>query len=142
MRWQKVRMSTALAVVAAGALLGSRLSAHHAITGLFDERRNIEITGVLTNFRFVEPHGLISVEITNRHGDIEVWSAETNGPALLERRGWTRDSLRVGEAVKVEGYPARGSAKRLRMRKVTRSDGTVLIGTPPPRTISVLRATP
>ena len=139
MRWQRSRISAALAVAAAVVLIGSRLSAHHAINGLFDERKSLEIAGVLTNFRFVEPHGLISVEITNRYGDNEVWSAETNGPALLERRGWTKDSLRVGEAVKVEGYPARGSAKRLRMRKVTRADGTVLLGTPAPRTMAVLR---
>ena len=131
MRWRNTRTWAAVAAAAAVVLIGGRLSAHHTITGLFDERRSVEIAGVLTGFRFVEPHGLLSIEITNRQGNNEVWKAETNGWALLERRGWTKDSLRVGEAVKVEGYPARGGTKRLRMRKVTRADGTVLLGTPP-----------
>ena len=131
---RKLHTSAALAAVTVIALLGGRLSAHHSITGLFDERRSVEIAGVLTSFRFVEPHGLISVEIKNSHGYNEVWRAETNGPMFLEARGWTKDSLRVGEAVRIEGFPARGGARRLRMRKVIRSDGTVLLGTLPPRT--------
>jgi hypothetical protein len=133
MGWQKGSASTALSTGVAVALAGSLLAAHHSIVGLFDERRSVEISGVLTDFRFVEPHGVISVEIRNQHGHNEIWRAETNGPTLLGRRGWTKDSLKVGEAVTVEGFPAQGGARRLRMRKVTRADGTVLLGTPPPR---------
>ena len=132
MRWQKDRPTTVLGTVVVLVLSSTLLSAHHSITRLFDERRSLEITGVLTAFRFVEPHGLLSVVIRNHRGQSEMWRAETNGPTLLGRRGWTKDSLRVGEAVTVEGFPARGGVKRLRMLKVTRSDGTVLLETPTP----------
>jgi hypothetical protein len=113
-------------------MFAGRLDAHHSLNGLFDQRKTVEIAGVLTAFRFLEPHGVISVEITNRRGVNELWKAETNGPLVLGRHGWTKDSLRIGEAVTVEGFPAQGGTRRLRVRKVTRADGTVLIGTTPP----------
>ena len=128
-----LRTATALGAVLAVVLIGSQLTAHHSITGLFDERKRVEIAGVLTGFRFVEPHGWISVEIRNHDGHNEIWRAETNGPTLLGPHGWTKDSLTVGEPVRIEGFPARGGTKRLRMQKVTRADGTVLIGAPPLR---------
>jgi hypothetical protein len=128
MHWQMTRTVIAIGAVVA-VMLAGRLEAHHSITGLFDERRTVEIAGVLTGFRFLEPHGLMSIEIRNEHGRNEVWKAETNGSEILGRRGWTKDSLRVGEAVTVEGFPAQGGARRLRVRKVTRADGTVLLGT-------------
>jgi hypothetical protein len=131
MRSKMTRTAIALGAVVAVALAAGRLEAHHSVTGLFDERKTVQINGVLTGFRFLEPHGLMSVEIRNARGRNEVWGAETNGSLVLGRRGWTKDSLRIGEAVTVEGFPAQGGAKRLRVRTVTRADGTVLIGTLP-----------
>jgi hypothetical protein len=127
MNWQMVRTLIAVGAIVAVVLAG-RLEAHHSITGLFDEEKTVEIAGVLTGFRFLEPHGLVSVETRDEYGRNEVWKGETNGSEILSRRGWTKDSLRVGEAVTVEGFPAEGGAKRLRVRKVTRADGTVLFG--------------
>ena len=128
MAWQTPRIALAAAVFVA-VMLAGRLDAHHSLNGLFDQRKTVEIAGVLTAFRFLEPHGVISVEIKNPRGVNELWKAETIGPLALGRRGWTKDSLRIGEAVTVEGFPAQGGARRLRGRKITRADGTVLIGT-------------
>jgi hypothetical protein len=130
MDWRQARLGVAGAIVA-GVLIGGRAAAHHSIAGLFDERQTVQIAGVLTGFRFHEPHGLISVAITNRRGRDETWRAETNGRMLLGRVGWTESSLRVGESVTVEGFPATGGAKRLRVRKVIRADGSVLFDTAP-----------
>lgn len=123
-RWTTTALSTALVV----ALTGGFVAAHHSTAGLFNEHRSVAISGVLTGFRFVEPHATISIEITNQSGRYEIWRAETNGSAFLERSGWTKDSLRIGEEVTVEGFPAEGGLKRLRVSKVTRADGTVLLG--------------
>lgn len=123
-RWTTTALSTALLVTLAGAFV----AAHHSTAGLFNEDRSVAISGVLTGFRFVEPHATISIEITNPSGRYEIWRAETNGSAFLERSGWTKDSLRIGEEVTVEGFPAEGGLKRLRVNKLTRADGTVLLG--------------
>jgi hypothetical protein len=123
-RWTTTALSTALVV----ALTGGFVAAHHSTAGLFNEHRSVAISGVLTGFRFVEPHATISIEIATPSGQYEVWRAETNGSGFLERSGWTKDSLRIGEAVTVEGFPAEGGLKRLRVNKLTRADGTVLLG--------------
>jgi hypothetical protein len=118
-------VSFALLVIVGGA--GSA-SAHHSFAAYFNDQI-VEVTGRVTEFRFSNPHGMITLEVRGQDGGTEVWRAETNAPVILRRRGWAADSLRAGETIAVEGWPARDGGRYLRMRKVTRADGTV-IGTP------------
>ena len=104
-------------------------SAHHSFAVFFDDHTIIEVTGSVTDFRFTNPHAIISFSVKNAKGEIEAWRAETNAVTLLRRRGWTKDSLTVGETVTVEGWRARDGSNYMRMRTVKRADGTVL-GTP------------
>lgn len=112
-------------------LIGSahHVSAHHSFAVYFDSNKMITIHGRLTEFRFSNPHGLITIALTNKSGATEVWKAETNAPAILRRRGWTKESLTVGEVITIEGWAARDDRKYVRMSKVTREDGSV-VGTP------------
>jgi hypothetical protein len=64
--------------------------------------------------------------VKGKAGKSEVWKAETNAPVILRRLGWTKDSLHVGETITIEGWLARDGKHYLRMRKVTREDGTVV----------------
>ena len=109
------------------ALLGlTTLAAHHSFAVFFDDTKNIEVTGTVTEFRFSNPHAIISLEVKNKDGAVEAWKAETNAVTLLKRRGWTKDSVKPGEVVTVEGWPSRDGASYMRMRKLTKADGTVL----------------
>ena len=116
-------LAVALAAAAATA------SAHHSFAVFFDDTRTIEITGSVTEFRFSNPHAIISLDVKNKDGMVEAWKAETNAVTLLKRRGWTKDSLKAGEVITVDGWPARDGASYLRMRTIKKADGTVL-GTP------------
>jgi hypothetical protein len=62
--------------------------------------------------------------VKDKSGAVQEWKAETNSPSILERRGWKKDSLKVGEEIVVEGWRARDGANYMRMRKVMRADGT------------------
>jgi hypothetical protein len=104
-------------------------SAHHSFAVYFDDQKIIEMTGSVTDFRFTNPHAIISFSVKNAKGQIEPWRAETNAVTLLRRRGWTKDSLTIGETVTVEGWRARDGSNYMRMRTVKRANGTVL-GTP------------
>ena len=104
-------------------------SAHHSIAVFFDDSRTIEISGSVTEFRFSNPHAIISLDVKNKDGVVEAWKAETNAVTLLKRRGWTKDSLKAGEVITVNGWPARDGANYMRMRTIKKADGTVL-GTP------------
>ena len=114
------------AIVLAAAIGPGAVSAHHSFAVFFEDKTIIKVTGAVTAFRFTNPHGTIEFTATGKEGRPEAWRAETNAPTLLRRRGWTKDSLKVGEVITVEGWPARDGSKYMRMRTVTRADGTVL----------------
>ena len=123
-------MAKALTSLALAALLGgSAVSAHHSFAVFFDDTKTIEITGSVTEFRFSNPHAIISLEVKNKAGATEEWKAETNAVTLLKRRGWTKDSVKPGEMVTINGWPSRDGANYMRMQTIKKADGTVL-GTP------------
>lgn len=108
-----------------GAMVCTSVLAHHSFAVFFDDEQGvISVRGVVTEFAFRNPHGIIRLEVTDKDGKVEEWKAETNSPSILERRGWKRDSLKVGEEIVLEGWRARDGRNYMRMRKVTRADGT------------------
>ena len=98
--------------------------AHHSCAVFFDDARTVTLRGTVGEFLFRNPHGIIRFTVRDADGSEQAWKAETNSPSILERRGWTRESLKAGDAVVVEGWLARDGSRYLRMRKVTRGDGT------------------
>ena len=117
------RLAVALAAGTATA------SAHHSFAVFFDDTKTIEISGSVTEFRFSNPHAIISLDVKNKDGMVDEWKAETNAVTLLKRRGWTKDSLKAGDVITVDGWPSRDGAHYMRMRTIKKADGTVL-GTP------------
>ena len=100
-------------------------NAHHSFAVFFDSEQGIiTVRGVVTEFNFKNPHGVIRLNVTDKAGAVQEWKAETNSPSILERRGWKKDSLKAGDEIIIEGWRARDGANYMRMRKVTRADGT------------------
>lgn len=122
-------MRIALACLVLLVAVGAPASAHHSFAVFFDDQTIIQVTGSVTDFHFTNPHAIISLSVKNAKGQVESWRAETNAVTLLRRRGWTKDSLTVGETITIEGWRARDGSHYMRMRTVKRADGTVL-GTP------------
>lgn len=118
---RKVSLPAVLALCVAGAM---PLAAHHSFAVFFDEKGDVTVTGTVQEFQFRNPHGLIRLVVKGEDGSEQVWRAETNSPSILERRGWKRDSLKAGDAITVEGWPARDGSNYLRMRAARRADGT------------------
>lgn len=102
--------------------------AHHSFAVFFDPGRNVSVTGVVQEFQFRNPHGLIRITVKKSDGTQETWKAETNSPSILERRGWTSSILKVGETITIDGWPARDGSHYLRVRAVHRADGS-MVGT-------------
>jgi Family of unknown function (DUF6152) len=117
---------------AGGALISIALAmpalAHHSFAVFFDADKSITVKGTVVEFLFRNPHGIIRLDVRGVDG-MQQWRAETNSPSILERRGWSRDSLKAGDEILVEGWPARDGTRYLRMRKVTRADGSA-VGVP------------
>jgi hypothetical protein len=112
------------------ALEGMPALAHHSFAVFFDTDAQLrKVTGVVKEFRFTNPHGVVTIAV--REGNDEViWRAETNSPSVLRRRGWSADSLHVGETITVEGWLARDGSRYMRLRSATRASGEA-VGTAP-----------
>ena len=125
-----MKSRTLLAVGALACLAAGPAIAHHSFAVFFDATKDISITGKVTAFRFTNPHGLVVLEVTDAQGRVREWRAETNSPAVLVRRGWTRDAIKPGDIVTIEGWPSRDGKPYIRLRRALRPDGS-LVGTAP-----------
>ncbi|MGD1095471.1 MAG: DUF6152 family protein [Bryobacteraceae bacterium] len=117
------------ALIAAGALFMAvpPAAAHHAFGGEFDANRPVLLKGKIVKVEWVNPHSWIHIEVTNTAGQKEIWMVEGGSPNSLLRRGVTRESLKVGTEIVVDGYQARDhSLLRANGRNITYPDGRKL----------------
>jgi hypothetical protein len=118
---RRVLAAFAIAMTATGVVVGGA-SAHHSFAVFFDGDKTVTINGVVKDFEFANPHGLIELLVLT-NGKAENWRVETNAPVLLRRRGWTKDSIKVGDKITIEGWAARDGSNYLRLRKALGADG-------------------
>ena len=115
----------AASALAAGALSGPA-QAHHSFA-MFDQTRQVTVTGTVKEFQWTNPHAFI--EVIDASG--KLWSVELNSPNNLIRQGWKRTAMKPGDKVSVIINPLRDGAAGGLFDAVTLPDGTVL-GNPKP----------
>ncbi|MCY3732368.1 MAG: DUF6152 family protein [Rhodospirillaceae bacterium] len=106
-------------------LLCGSTNAHHSFVVHFDPEDLMSISGTVTDYRFRNPHALIRI---NLNDSTQTWTAETNSPSRLRRRGWSADTVEPGDRVTIEGYRARDGSNYMRLHRLIHPDGEVLIG--------------
>ena len=110
-----------------GLLVGSG-SAHHSTNNIYDEEEVVEVTGVVKQWRLVNPHPYLIVEVTGPDGDTHDWDLSFGGSAAgpLRRRGYVPETFTAGEVIVARGSPARaeGVYGILIRGGLTREDGT------------------
>ena len=113
-------MRARLPGLAAAALLliAAPVAAHHSFSAEFDADMPIEQTGLVTKIEWLNPHVWFFVDVTNEDGTVTNWGWEMGSPNGLMRRGWTRNSMRIGDIVSVEGSAARDGSTRANARTV------------------------
>lgn len=122
-------MRTLPAAVLAGAgLLLAALPAwtHHSFTAEFDRDQKVKLKGKVTRMEWVNPHAWIHLEVAKPDGTTEEWMIEGNTPNGLLRRGFTKESLKKGTELTVEGYRARSGENKANGSSITFNDGTKL----------------
>ena len=100
--------------------------AHHSFSAVYDSKRSVTVTGVVTQFRFVNPHALMSLEVTDKDGKVVTWVVEFAGRLNLSEVGWTADSIRSGEKLTVTGNPTHEPLPRLAFQRIVKADGSEL----------------
>jgi len=112
-------------------MLTAAATAHHAISVEFDPARRMTFEGVVTKIEWPNPHIYFYADIKDRYGRVATWAFEAAGPNQLNRQGWNRDTLKIGDRVVVVACPARGGAKVASARSVVVADGHKLFAASP-----------
>jgi hypothetical protein len=117
--------SFVLLLVAAGGA-----AAHHSAPVFYKVDERVTVSGTVREFRFSNPHAILTFDVVAENGEVQHWTAETTSPSILRRRGWSQTSFKPGEKVKLEGMPSLDGSYLMRITRAFREDGTE-IGVPP-----------
>ena len=97
--------------------------AHHSFAAQFDRNKPATLTGPVTKIEWINPHARFFMDAKDANGKIVNWEIELTSTAGLLRRGWTRNSLKIGETVTVNGSMAKDGSNVANATTVTLSDG-------------------
>jgi len=125
-RFRVKKYRYALLAALAGLFMASGpVFAHHG-TAAYETTKLTTVKGTATEFKFINPHVEITVEVKDDKGKIEKWLGEANSPNVLSRHGWSKEIIRPGDQITVIGYRAKNGSYTVRLQKVVLSDGREL----------------
>lgn len=115
-------------IAAAGAILLSAgsASAHHSFAAEFDRNLPITVTGTVTKVEWMNPHARFYIDAQDEGGKTVNWDFELASPNGLMRRGWNRNSMKIGDVVTVTGHRAKNNPLVGNASTVTLADGKKL----------------
>jgi hypothetical protein len=115
-----MKSRVAVVVVAAGLFLAAKpIVAHHAFAAEFDANKPVKLTGTVTKVDWRNPHTWFFIDVADETGKVANWGWELGSPNGLLRAGWTRNSMKIGDVVTVEGSAARDGSNLANAQIVT-----------------------
>jgi hypothetical protein len=114
--------------LAAVALIGVALeaAAHHSAV-MFDDQKEVTVTGVVKEFQYTNPHSWLLVDVTNADGSVTTWGFEAEGPSTLTRAGIRRSDFAPGTKLTITGHPMKDGRPAAAWMNATREDGKKFI---------------
>jgi hypothetical protein len=121
-----LRLVQALVLVVCGAA-ATAVRAHHSFAAQYDPKKPVKMAGVVTKVEWTNPHVYLYIDVADKKGQVANWGFEMGPPHMLQKAGWKKNSLAIGEQVGIEGWQARDGSNTANARRVTRtSTGEVL----------------
>jgi hypothetical protein len=117
------RQATSLCLVL---LLAQPLYAHHGNSSQFDQSKSLEVSGVVTKIRFVNPHSYVYFDVTTDSGEVQNWRCEMQAASVLKRSGWSADMFPTGTRIRIEGAPARREPHGCYVERFNLDEGEVI----------------
>ena len=120
------KLALAVALILSASLFSLPSMAHHGEAN-YDTEKFTTVKGTVTEFQFINPHILISMDVKNEKGEIEKWTGEARSPAMLARYGnWEKDTIKVGDVITLTGHRTKNGTNFLRLEKIVLPDGKEL----------------
>ena len=114
----------ALPMVALSLVLAAvPVAAHHSFAAEFDATQPVTLKGTVTLMEWLNPHAWIHIDVKNPDGTVTPWLIESGTPNTLFRRGFTKESLKTGTEIIVEGYRAKNGKNRANGRDLMLPNG-------------------
>ena len=104
-------------------LAGVHAAAHHSFGAEFDAEKPVTLKGTVVKWEMMNPHGWITMDVPGPDGATAQWMVETSNPNGLMRLGWSKRSLKPGDAITVEAFRAKDGSNTANASRVTLADG-------------------
>ena len=117
------RLSILFAVIGGSLAASQPLRAHHSEAAEYDSTKPVKVTGTIKKVEWQNPHVWFYVDVKDEKGVVTTWGFSAAPPGALLRRGVTKDALKIGAVVNVEGARARDGSNNASGRSVTFEDG-------------------
>ena len=118
----KSKRMASFALIVGITTLASVAFAHHG-TANYDTSKTVTVKGTVSDFQFINPHVLISMDGKDESGKLEKWQGELTSPNRLSRAGWTKSSVKPGDTLTISGYPAKSGSPEIWIQKVVLASG-------------------
>ena len=103
-------------------LAGMSAQAHHSTASVYDPSQESEVTGTLAAIKFVNPHGTMTITVTNDDGTTTDWVLTTGSANVLASVGFDKKTIQAGDLVTVDIYGSRDGKPLGFMRRITLAD--------------------
>jgi hypothetical protein len=103
----RLKVLIASLLFAAGSIVGGSAWAHHAFSAEFDAQQPLQITGVVTKTKWVNPHSWIYLDVKDKSGVVTNWGFEFGSVSALARAGLTKSTVPPGTEVSIKGFRSR-----------------------------------
>lgn len=112
-------------VLACTALSAGAALAHHS-SAMFDDAKEVTLTGKVKEFQYTNPHSWLLVDVENDDGSVTTWGFEAEGPSTLMRAGIRKSDLAPGTELTITGHPMKDGRPAASWMHATRADGKKL----------------